>query len=351
MIGYGKQYIDEDDIKAVEEVLRSDYLTCGPKVQEFEEKFADYVNSKYAVAVSNGTAALHLLALATKPKHTVVPDITFMATANAFAHTGSQIHIQDVEDTQPMLPPTQFPEDSLIVPVHMAGFPVQIDKYYTRTIEDACHALGAIWKDSKDTWHKVGDCSYSLASVFSFHPVKPITTGEGGMITTNDKALYEKVKQLRSHGIEDNKYTMNYIGLNYRMTDIQAALGISQLMKIDRFTRRRREIAKTYDKYLIGLTAMTPYSWQLPSYHLYTIRVKNRNLVRKALHDKGIGTQIHYKPLHQLEYYNRKTNKMMNIMKYKNANAWYREELSIPIYYGLTDEEVRYIIDTILSYV
>ena len=215
---YGKQSISEADIRAVEEVLKSDYLTCGPKVKEFEAAICEYTGAEHAVAVSNGTAALHLLALALRPKSVVVPDITFMATANAFAHVGANVELIDIDEDQPMI---QYYNSlckyvDVVVPVHMAGFTTDLDNIDVickgHVIEDACHALGTKWRSLNGDWHKTGDCARSLATVFSFHPVKPITTGEGGMITTNDEALATELRQLRSHGIENGNYDMSSIG-------------------------------------------------------------------------------------------------------------------------------------------
>lgn len=343
MIRYGKQSINEDDIRAVESVLRSDYLTCGPKVTEFETALAEYIGVKYVIAVSNGTAALHLLAMALKPTSVYVPDITFMATANAFAHVHSNVHLIDVGSDQPLLPTGSY--NGLAVPVHLAGFPVDTSKFSSPIIEDGCHALGSLLLDS-NRWTKVGSCKHSIATVFSFHPVKPITTGEGGAITTNDEALAITLRQLRSHGIEDEHYTVNSIGLNYRMTEIQAALGISQLKRLDSFIERRREIASKYDLAFkeLGIIGIKELPFQRSGYHLYTIKVPNQAEVRAKLLANGISTQIHYKPLHKLEYYQ---SSFSSLYEWSNSVQWYNTTISIPIYPDLTDESVKFIINTV----
>ena len=351
-MNYGKQSINKEDILAVEEVLNGTSLTGGSKINEFEEALAAYTGAKYAVVCSNGTAALHLLAMALKPTIVSVPDITFMATANAWAHEGAQVQIVDVQPDQPMMKDTY----GFVVPVHMAGFPIDPSRFRGAVIEDACHALGASWIDD-GYYRMVGDCAYSKATVFSFHPVKPITTGEGGAITTNDEALATKLRQLRSHGIEDGNYTLNHIGLNYRMTDIQAALGISQLKRLPSFINRRRAIAQQYDAAFtdLDIVGIKELGWQRSGYHLYTLRVANRNTFKLKLASKGINTQIHYKPIHMLEYYEKaRINELSfcsssgyNDNSFPNATKWYDTTISIPCYPDLTDDEVQYIIHNI----
>lgn len=343
-MNYGKQSINEADIRAVESVLRSTHLTCGSKITEFEEALATYTGAKYAVVVSNGTAALHLLALALRPPIVSVPDITFMATANAWIHAGSKVKLVDVAGDQPMLLDTTY--DELVVPVHMAGFPVNLTFMKAPIIiEDACHALGASWRNSvNNKLHKVGDCSHSKATVFSFHPVKPITTGEGGAITTNDEALATELRQLRSHGIKDSNYTLHKLGLNYRMTDFQAALGISQLSRLDQFIERRRDIAHKYDDAFmdLGIVGIKELSHQQSGYHLYTLRIKDhhRDQFRLNLSHHGINTQIHYKPIHTI-------HKEQEGSPFPNANKWYATTVSIPCYPDLTNDEVRDIINVV----
>ena len=348
MINYGKQSINEDDIRAVEAVLRSDHLTCGPKVEEFEVNLAEYTGAKYAIAVSNGTAALHLLAITRKPADVYVPDITFMATGNAFAHVGSKVHLVDIESNQPMLPPADY--NGLAIPVHMAGFPIDVSQFECNTIEDGCHALGAsIINPHTNSLIKVGSCKHSMATAFSFHPVKPITTGEGGAITTNDEELAKKLKHLRSHGIEDLRYTMNHIGLNYRMSEMQAALGISQLKRLDTFIERRREIAAKYDAAFdkLGIVGIKEQPNQYSGYHLYTIRVGNQHAVRKALLRQGIRTQVHYKPMHELEYYAALATN--DETSFTNATQWANTTISIPIYPDLDGKTIDKIIKVVLE--
>ena len=338
-MNYGRHSIDNSDIKAVSKTLRSDYLTCGPKVEEFEEKIAEYCNAKYAVAVSNGTAALYLLAKILN-RHVVIPDITFMATANAFKLNRNRVILKDVDKYQPII--SNYDSELLYVPVHMMGYPVLMNRFdKNNTIEDACHALGATWQH-KDKWHKVGDCLFSKATVFSMHAIKGITTGEGGIITTNDESLYLHLKQLRNHGIINNSYDINEISLNFRLSDINASLGISQLKRIDKFIERRNEIVELYNK-LLPEFCILPSKFQRPSYHLYCIRVNPlyRDNLKKKLFDIGINCQIHYRPLHTLEPYKAKHE------DFKNSLDWYNSSLSLPIYYDLTDKEVKFVAKSI----
>jgi perosamine synthetase len=350
MIGYGKQNITKEDLLQVERVLKSDYLTQGPEVEAFEKEFSSYVGSKYAVAVSNGTAALQLIARTLKYIYpylnTVqVPDITFVADANAFYHEGYQIDLVDIQYNTPLV---RFGDASVIVPVDMCGFPWVPDEDlgHDFIIRDACHSLGAEWKRA-NTWHKVGNCTWADFTVFSFHPVKHITTGEGGMITTNNLEYANTLRKFRNHGFDliDNKYKLSTPGFNYRMSDIQAALGRSQLKRIDQFVARRREIASMYTEAFKDIDAITLPHWfsykQRPSWHLYPILINNRDEVRKALFDRGIGTQIHYQPIHRFDAYRRPD------YKYYDSIQWYEREVSLPMYADLTNTQVNDIIETL----
>jgi len=359
MINYGKQSINQDDIDAVVDVLKSDFLTQGPKVVEFENDLANFCEATYAKVVNNGTAALHLsyLAIGLEPGDIVwtTPN-TFVATANAALYCGATVDFVDIDPKTYNLSIDSLKEKliqakkdnklpKLLVPVHFAGQSCEMrdiwelsKEYGFKVIEDACHALGGEYLNKK-----VGNCEYSDMAVFSFHPVKMITTGEGGAITTNNKQLNEKVELLRSHGITrdvtkfDNQsdgdwyYEQQALGFNYRLTDIQAALGISQLKRLDGFVEKRRQIAKQYFDKLDN--SMLPY--QHPdansSWHLFVIKVEERKATYERLKKQGVMTQVHYIPVTIQPFYNRK--------RLKNSADFYRHCLSLPVYSDLTNKE------------
>ncbi len=359
LIPYGKQCLDQDDIDAVVSVLNSDFLTQGPVIGKFEDAFKDTVAAKYAVAVSSGTAALHLslLALGIGPGDEVIttPN-SFLATANAILYVGATPIFIDIEMNQFGIDPTKIEaaitnKTKAIIPVHFAGFPVDLaaiekiaKKYNLKIIEDACHALGAKYKESR-----VGSCKYSDCSTFSFHPVKHIATGEGGMISTNSKDVYDQLMMLRTHGVTKDVdqltqnpgpwyYEMQTLGYNYRMTDIQAGLGVSQLKKLDGFVNRRREIAKQYDAAFSDCDLIHPIKEQdyyHSSYHLYVVQIdfekisKTRAGVMSELKEKGIGTQVHYIPIIDQPYYRETLNVNGD---FNNCFQYYEKALSLPMY-------------------
>ncbi|PJE81440.1 UDP-4-amino-4,6-dideoxy-N-acetyl-beta-L-altrosamine transaminase [Candidatus Pacearchaeota archaeon CG10_big_fil_rev_8_21_14_0_10_32_42] len=365
-IGYGKQTIGKDDLNEVERVLGSGFLTCGPEVKNFEDKFSKEVGSKYAVAVSSGTAALHLACIALglrEGDELITSPMTFAASANCALYCGAKPVFIDVDEKTGLIDENKIEEKisektKIIIPVHYGGMPCNLekikslaDKYNLRIVEDACHALGAEYKKSK-----IGDCFYSDMAVFSFHPVKHITTGEGGMITTNSKELYEKLLRLRSHGIEkkeDWKQEMVELGYNYRITDFQCALGSNQLNNLKNFISKRREIAKKYDEEL-GIESKLELIKEKENlfnpYHLYVIKLQNSEL-RKRLYDflkeKGIFCQVHYIPVYLHPYY--------QSLGYKkglcsSAENFYEKILSIPVYPLLKEEEQTFVIEKIKEF-
>lgn len=367
-IPYGRQWIDEEDIKGVVDVLRSDYVTTGPAVVEFERKVADYVGAKYAVAVSNGTAALHIACLAAgigEGDEVITTPVTFAASANCALYCGAKPVFVDIDPDTYNIDPRKI-EDKIttstkaIIAVHFTGQPCQMDeihaigkKYNLLVIEDAAHGLGADYKGKK-----VG--SMSDMTTFSFHPVKHITTGEGGMVLTNNKDLYEKLILYRGHGItrEEDLMTENQggwyyqqlaLGYNYRITDIQCALGISQMNKLDDFVTRRREIAKCYTealKDIEGLKLPKQETGCNNSWHLYVIQIlnKDRKEVFDALRRKNIGVNVHYIPVYKHPYYQ---NNGYAHVHCENAEKYYERAISIPMYPSLTDEEQDYVIRSI----
>ena len=371
MIPYGRQTIEEDDIQAVVDVLKSDFLTTGPKIAEFEKAVADYVGAKYAVAISNDTAALHAACHAAgigEGDEVITTPITFAASSNCVLYCGGTPVFADIDPKTYNIDPEDIkrkitPRTKAIIPVHLAGQPCDMDAIHAIAkehnlvvIEDAAHALGSEYKGKK-----IGGLTSDMTT-FSFHPVKPITTGEGGMIVTNSEELYRKLVLFRSHGITRDTSLMTRnegpwyyqqldLGYNYRMTDIQCALGCTQMKKLDRFLARRRAIAARYDEAFADCAnIVTPY--QIPEgnsgWHLYIIQVKNhdRREVFEKLREAGIGVNVHYIPVYKHPYYQEHGYENVHCA---NAEEIYSHIISLPLYPGLTSEQQDYVIDTLKS--
>lgn len=370
MIPYGKQTIEQDDIQAVVDVLKSDFLTTGPQIAEFEQTVADYVGAKYAVAISNGTSALHAACFAAgiRPGDEVITTpLTFAASANCVLYCGGTPVFADVDPKTYNIDPEDIrrkitDRTKAIIAVHLAGQPCDMDaihsiarEYGLIVIEDGAHALGSVYKGKK-----VG--SLSDMTTFSFHPVKPITTGEGGMIATDNEDFYKKMVLFRSHGItrDDSIMTRNDgpwfyqqfdLGYNYRITDIQCALGCSQMKKLDRFLARRKEIVARYNEAFADCdNIITPYqlSDTESGWHLYIVQVKNcdRRQVFENMCEKGIGVNVHYIPVYMHPYYQEHGYENVHCA---NAEEIYSHIISLPLYPGLTFEQQDYVIDTLKS--
>ena len=379
-IPYGHQHITDEDIQAVIETLKSDYLTQGPKIIEFEQAFARYVGAKYAVAVSNATAGLHLAATALQVRSgdkVIVTPITFAASANCIRYCNGMVvfcdidpdtYLMDIKKLRRLLetnPPSTFKG---IVPVDFAGYPHQMeefrqlaDEYGLWILEDACHAPGGYFIDSNGEKQFCGNGKFADVTVFSFHPVKHIATGEGGMVTTNDKELFDRLSLLRTHGITKNPaclhenhggwyYEMQELGYNYRLTDFQAALGLSQLKRADEGLKRRQKIAVRYNEAFKRIADIqTPYASPdvFHAYHLYIIQVPDRLDLYNYLHENGIYAQVHYIPLHLMPYYREQGNKPGDLPV---AEKYYSRCVSLPMFPTLTDEEQEYVIKKIEYY-
>ena len=370
MIPYGKQTIEQDDIQAVVDVLKSDFLTTGPKIAEFEQTVADYVGAKYAVAISNGTSALHAACFAAgiEPGDEVITTpLTFAASANCVLYCGGTPVFADVDPKTYNIDPEDIQRKitdrtKAIIAVHLAGQPCDMDAIHSIArehglivIEDGAHALGSVYKGKK-----VG--SMSDMTTFSFHPVKPITTGEGGMIVTDNEDFYKKMILFRSHGItrDDSMMTRNDgpwfyqqfdLGYNYRITDIQCALGCSQMKKLDRFLARRKEIVARYNEAFADCdNIITPYqlSDTESGWHLYIVQVKkcDRRQVFENMREKGIGVNVHYIPVYMHPYYQEQGYENVHCA---NAEEIYSHIISLPLYPGLTSEQQDYVIDTLKS--
>lgn len=372
MIPYGHQTIDEADIQAVVKVLRSDYLTTGPAVEQFEQKVADYVGAKYAVAVSNGTAALHIACLAAgigEGDQVITSPITFAASANCVLYCGGRPVFADIDLRTYNISPEEIekkitPQTKALIPVHFAGRPCDMEaigeiakRYGLLVIEDGAHALGASCHG-----RKIG--TLSDMTIFSFHPVKPITTGEGGMVVTNDERLYQRLRLYRSHGITREEaqmegdakergegwyYQQIALGFNYRMTDIQAALGVSQMDKLDTFLQKRREIALRYHEAFAQNPGIGTPDWpeEMESgWHLYVVRMlqKDRRQVYRRLKEARIGANVHYIPVYRHPYYQ---SHGYGTVCCPRAEEFYRQCISLPIYPGLTGEQQQLVINAV----
>lgn len=383
-IPYGKQYISDEDTQAVVDALHSDFLTQGPKIAEFEKNFADYIGCKYAVAVSNGTAALHLPLLAiglSSGDKIITTPITFAASANAARYCGAEVYFADIDpDTyvisidsvKQLLEKHPKGFFKAIVPVDFTGYPVNLEeirnlanKHDVFVLEDACHSPGGYFIDSKKQKQNCGNGVYAHAAAFSFHPVKHIASGEGGMITTNDEILYKKLMMLRTHGItkenmlmdfpEPDKqglwyYEMQALGYNYRITDIQAALANSQLKRAEKGIHRRQEIAANYRKAFANtkIKMQAEKANHFNAYHLFVIEVENRKELYDFLKENGIFAQIHYVPVHLMPYYKKFGWKEGD---FPNAEKYYKHCISLPMYPSLTDEEQNFVIKKVLEFV
>ncbi|WP_294079537.1 UDP-4-amino-4,6-dideoxy-N-acetyl-beta-L-altrosamine transaminase [Proteiniphilum sp. UBA5384] len=390
-IPYGCQHITEEDIEAVNAALRSDYLTQGPQIKEFEDKFADYIGCNYAVAVANGTAALHLsaMALTVKPgDKVIVTPLTFVASANCVRYCGGEVvfadidpatYLLDIDAVKKMLEASPKGTYQGIIPVDFAGRAVNLeefrklaDEYGLWILEDACHAPGGYFIDSNNDKQFCGNGKYADLAIFSFHPVKHIACGEGGMITTNDEDLYNKLLLYRTHGItkgspafpytnsiefatggykDESEYPgwymeMQDLGYNYRLTDFQAALGISQLKRADKGLERRHEIAQNYNKAFEGKSYILGQSGDVEgnAYHLYVVEVKDRLNLYNYLRKNNIFAQIHYIPAHLMPYYRNLGYKEGDL---PSVETYYKHCLSLPMFPTLTEEEQMYVINKI----
>jgi|SaaInlStandDraft_1057018.scaffolds.fasta_scaffold09889_4 UDP-4-amino-4,6-dideoxy-N-acetyl-beta-L-altrosamine transaminase len=378
-IPYGRQNITDEDIDSVVRVLKSDWLTQGPSVKEFEDAFSNYIGSRFAVAVSNGTAALHLsvLSLNIKPGDKVIttPN-TFVASANCVKYCGGEIvfsdinpdtYLLDIDKLRKLLEESPKGTYKGIIPVDFAGrandlekFRSLADEYGLWILEDSCHSPGGYFIDSNGEKQNCGNGNYADLAIFSFHPVKHIACGEGGMITTNDEALYKKLLVLRTHGIQQDPklllnnegcwhYEMQELGYNYRLTDMQAALGSSQLKRADKGIIRRKEIANQYYKAFKDSDFIKGQSGIIEghAYHLYVIEVENRKELIDYLRKLNIWAQVHYIPAHLMPYYKDLGSKKGD---FPNSEKYYKHCLSLPMFPTLRDEEQEYVIDKINTF-
>lgn len=390
MIPYGRQNITEEDVEEVIKALKSDFMTQGPAIKTFEENFAKYIGARYAVAISNGTAALHLSALALNlgPGDKVITSpITFAASANCVRYCGADVvfadidpktYLLDIAKVEALLQASPKGTYKGIIPVDFAGRAVDLqafkklaNEYNCWLIEDACHAPGAYFTDSDRVQQNSGNGAFADLAIFSFHPVKHIATGEGGMITTNDEKLYNKLLMLRTHGItrnsdlfindptfatgqESDSYPgwymeMQTLGFNYRITDFQSALGSSQLKRADSGLNRRREIASRYNEFFSDKTYIRGQSGNVEghAYHLYVIETQDRLGLYNHLRERDIFPQVHYIPCHLMPYYRDLGWKEGDLPL---AEQYYKQCLSLPMYPTLSDDEQEFVIASIRDY-
>ena len=373
---YGRQIISDADVAAVAEVLRSAFLTQGPTVEKFEAALAEHVGARYAVAFNSGTSALHgayFAAGIAKDSTVLTTPITFVATANASLYLGGRVQFADVDPETILLDPAAASaiDDRTvraIVPVHFGGQVADMAALSKLArergwllIEDAAHAIGARYRVGK-TEYAVGACTHSAMCCFSFHPVKHITTGEGGAVTTNDESLYRRLSRFRTHGITRDPseltrndgawyYEQHDLGFNYRITDFQCALGLSQLRRLDEFVNRRRELAARYDRLFESVAGVQPLeipSWSTGSYHLYVIRVAadRRRAIFDALRSAQIGVNVHYIPVYHQPFYRAHGFAKTSL---PSAEAYYAEAITLPLHAGMSDDDVARVVSQVTA--
>ncbi len=391
---YGRQHIDEDDIAAVADALRSDFLTSGPHVESLEKALCEILDVPFAVACSNGTAALHLSTLALGLKAgdlCIVSAVTFLATANCVRYVGADVLFCDVDPQTGLMRPEDLERAlqkadrpiAAVLPVHLTGQAVQIDALRevlnrhpmgksAYIVEDACHALGTVSSGSDGSKSMVGSARHSELVNFSFHPVKTIAAGEGGAVTTRDAKLAERLRLLRSHGMVRSAdqmlftqqafdqgvlnpwyYEMHELGFNYRITDFQCALGESQLKKLPRFAERRKQLERLYDEALQSIHPVVRPNEKVvgsdPVLHLYAVRFdfakigKSRRQIMELLRERGIGTQVHYLPVNRQPYY----QNLYGVVDLPGADTYYSSTLSLPLYPSMVDEDVKHVVDAL----
>ncbi|MEL6252825.1 MAG: UDP-4-amino-4,6-dideoxy-N-acetyl-beta-L-altrosamine transaminase [Bacteroidota bacterium] len=376
-IPYAKQYIPQEDKAAILETLSDPFLTTGPRLGEFEKAFATYIGAPYAVAVTNGTAALHLCAKALDVgpgTKALCPSLTFAASANCILHEGGEIDFVDIELETGLIdlgklkaklqqaPPNHY---QIIIAVDFAGYPLHMDRlrkiadtYHCKIIEDSCHAPGAFYQDELGKRQQSGNASYADLSIFSFHPTKHITTGEGGMVTCSDAKLAARLKRLRNHGITKDPellqkeeggwyYELQELGLNYRMTDIQARLGLTQLAHAEDWLSKRREISRRYRTAFANSPIRCMADIEGHAYHLFVIRYGRRKELYEYLRSQSIYCQVHYVPLHLHPIYQKQGWKRGDLPQ---TETYYDSCLSLPMYPSLTEEEQAYVIEKILFF-
>jgi perosamine synthetase len=371
-IPYGRQEVTDEDVAAVAHALRDPFLTQGPRIQEFEGRLVEVTGARHAVAFNSGTAALHgaYFAAGIRPGRTVLTSpITFAATANAALYLGGGVRFADVDPDTILLDPAAVaavttPDIAVLAPVHFGGQVAEVE-HLSRlaaergwaVVEDGAHALGASYTTAGGTRHRVGECAHSTMCCFSFHPVKQVTTGEGGAVTTNDAECYRKLLRFRSHGITRDPaelsrsegawyYEQLDLGFNYRLTDFQCALGVSQLARLPDFVKRRRAVAAHYDHALAGIAgvrALAAPRWSAGAYHLYVIRVPapRRRLIFDGLRSAGIGVNVHYIPVYHHPYYRQHGFRDTRLPR---AEAYYEEAITLPMFPGLTGDQLDYVI-------
>ncbi|MBU4001129.1 MAG: UDP-4-amino-4,6-dideoxy-N-acetyl-beta-L-altrosamine transaminase [Proteobacteria bacterium] len=383
MIPYGKQHISDPDIQAVIDVLKSEFLTTGPNVEVFERKVAQYCGAKHGIAVSNGTAALHVAALALgigEGHHGITSPNTFVASANCLAYCRAEPDFADIDHEIYCVDPSELERritsrTKVLIPVHFAGHPCDMkaiweiaEKHHLFVIEDAAHALGSAYQDKTGDWVKVGSCTHSHLTTFSFHPVKTITTGEGGMIMTNDDELDRKCRLIRNHGIERESslfkgiplkggsdepwyYEMQDLGFNYRLTDIQCALGSNQMNRLDEIIEKRRSLWRKYNQALKDIDKLTvpaERDWAFSAWHLYVATTVHRNDLLKELRQSGIGAHAMYIPVHLQPWYRR--NFGFKAGDFPVSESYFDKCLVLPLHPDITEDEQEFIIESVKQF-